>query len=596
MLFGFIFNLIKKNFSLDLRSLALFRILVASLLIFDFLFTRLPYFTLFYTKEGMIQQEKGIHSSLNFVSASNGYQFALFILFIVCCFILLVGYKTKWALLGTWILYASFDAKNFLIINGGDRIMCLMLFWALSLPLSRYFSIDSAFSKEKQKNTSVFSVSSFAYISQILMIYYFSYFFKTGFAWKSGQAIYYSLMMDQFRTGWGSMLLKYPDLMSVLTYMTLYLEISILFLFLLFGFWWPLRMVIIFIMCGFHISTGLFLHIGLFSWICVISWIVFLPGEFWKKIKKITTVKKHPLTVYYDGQCSFCKKSIALIKTFLLLPSHVSFLEAQSNKQALLEMEKQNSWLVTHNHTEYKNQWNAGIILLSYSPLFFYLTPLLKLKIFSIPGNWLYKKVASNRQKLGHLLPEFSLREHKPLKVFSLMSSVFFLLCFMHVVLENVRYTDFEYPKNIYSLKKWNEIRDFLHLYQGWWMFAPGDSYYNSWIILSAIKSNEHKKEAIDLWRQGKPVNINRPHRYDLTFPGFRFREFIPKITYGHPEYSVDYLIYLCNKWNKKLNKNNERIQNIEFSIYEQKVPPFGEQFPNPTKRIIKYQECPQRT
>ena len=600
MVFCFISKQIKKNFSLDLRSLALFRVLVSSLLITDFLFTRLPYFTLFYTDKGVLPLATipytDVNSSLNFVSANSGYQMTLFILAVLCFFMLLVGYKTKSAIFGAWILYISFRSRNYLIWNAGIIVMILMLFWSLCLPLSRYFSIDSSFTKDNQKRqtTRVFSVNSFAFISQILLIYYFAYLHKTGELWKSGQALYYILMMDEFRTPWGDILLQYPSIMQALTQLTLYIECLIPILFILFGFWWPLRMAIIFIMCGFHLSMELFLHTGFFQYICIIGWMAFLPGEFWEKIKTITLRKKnHPLRVYFDGQCSFCKKSIALIKTFLILPPHVSFLEAQSHQKALLEMEKRNSWLVTQNQTEYQDRWSAVITLLSYSPLFFYLAPLLRGKIFSVPGNWLYKKVASNRQKVGHFLPDFKQQEQRTNRVFSILLSVFFLFCFIYVLVANVITTNFEHYSKHIPPKKWDQIGAFLHLHQSWNMFAPNPPADTGWIILSATKSNGNKTEKIDLWKQGKPVSMEKPQRYDMTFPVFRFRVLIEALAYSYPQHYTAYLTYLCNKWNEKLTPKKERIQNVEFIHMKQTIPPFGTKFPKPETIILHNQVCP---
>ena len=598
MFFCFISKQIKKSFSLDLRSLALFRVLASSLLVTDFLFTRLPYFTLFYTDKGILPLKEifgDYNSSLNYISANSMYQMILFILTILFSLMLLVGYKTKWAVLGSWVLLASFNTRNFLILNGGDNLMCFMLFWSLCLPLSRYFSIDSSFTKDNQKKqTTIFSVNSFAFISQILMVYYFTYLLKTGNAWKNGQAVYHALMVDEFRTSFGDILLQYPNIMQMFTYLTLYLESLVPILFILTGFWWPLKIAFILIMCTFHLSMGLFLHIGHFSWICIIGWMAFLPGEFWEKIKTITLRKKnHPLRVYFDGQCSFCKKSIALIKTFLILPPHVSFLEAQSHQKALLEMEKRNSWLVSQNQTEYQDRWSAVITLLSYSPLFFYLAPLLRGKIFSVPGNWLYKKVASNRQKLGHFLPDFKQQEQRTNRAFSILLSVFFLFCLIYVLVWNVRTTNFNHFSKYFPAEKWNAIGFFLHLDQYWSMFSPAPASHNRWVILSAVKSGNDGKKKINLWKQGEPVTFEKPHEYDMTFPVFRIRKMLKNLSYNYQSYNKHYLTYLCNQWNKKLKKEGEHILSIEFILMTQKTPPYFKKSQKPKKKIIHHQTCP---
>ena len=596
MMFLRIINSVKKNFSLDSRSLALFRVCAAFILIIDFLFTRLPYFTLFYTEKGILPLKSLLvgdsfwasSSSLNFISSSYGYQIALFILAIVFFLMLFIGYKTKWAVLGSWILLASFQSRNFLIFNSGDTLLLLMLFWTLYLPLGRHFSVDSSLQEQQQKPFSVFSVNSFSFIFQILFVYYFSYLLKTDDIWKTGQGVYYALMLDNFRTVWGDILLQYPYVMKILSYITYYIvENLVLFLFVFLGVWWRFRLVLILSMCLFHLSLGFFLHLGLFPWICMAGWIAFLPAEFWEKMGRRLPGKKNNLLVYYDGSCLFCKKAILLIKTFLILP-HVSFFEAQSDKQALSEMEKRNSWLVFDDKEGWQGRWPAWIILVSHSPLFFYLSPLLKTKIISNFGDWFYQKVAGNRQKLGHLLPDLQVKKKlRQGKALSILLSGFFFFCFIYSVVWNVRATNFIYYSK-YMPQKWNGFGSFFHLHQYWNMFSPKPLDITGWIILSAVKLNGADK--IDLWRQGQPLSMEKPYRYDMSFSCFRIRKMMENLVLEHKNYSRYYLTYLCDKWNKKTDE--QLIKNIRFIYMKQIVPPIGEELPEPEKILIRRKTC----
>ncbi len=586
-------NAIKKNFSLDTRSLALFRVSVALILIVDFLCTRLPYFTLFYTDKGLLPLKNlfgsgsfwASTSSLNFISSSCTYQFALFVLAILCFFMLLIGHKTRWAVFGSWILLVSFHSRNFLIINSGDTLLCLMLFWALYLPLNRHFSIDSTVQGE-QKATTAFSVNSFAFIFQLLLVYYFTYLLKTDLIWKNGQGVYYALMLHDFRTVWGDILLQYPNVMKILSHTTYYfIESLIPFLFVLFGFWWRFRVLIILLMCGFHFSLALFLHLGLFSWICMAGWLALLPSGFWEWVRVFLPGRKKPLTVYYDGDCSFCKKSTALIKTFFILP-HVECVAAQSNAQAISEMKKRNSWLVFNSDIGWQGRWQAGVTLISYSPVFFYLKPLLSLKIISIAGDWFYGKVAKNRVTLGHLLPAFNVKKPTGSRWLSILLSVFFSVCFIYVLMWNVRSTNFKYYSK-YMPREWNGVGAFFHLHQYWNMFAPKPLSHTGWIILSATEEGTDQK--IDLWKKGRPVTKEKPHRYDETFPVFRFRKMMENLIGKHKQHSKSYLIYLCDKWNKKTDRHVRQIQLIRMRY---QIPPPDKKIPEAHETVVQTHDC----
>ncbi len=585
---------IKYNFSLDTRSLALFRVLVSLILIVDFIFTRMPWFTLFYSNKGLLPfwafWNKGSFqssvSSLNFVSPLLVYQWALFILAIIFFLMLLVGYKTKWALLGSWILLVSFQSRNFLILNSGDILLGMLLFWALRLPLGKYFSIDGALRDQKEKP--VFSVNSVVFILQILLVYYFTYILKSHEVWKTNQGVYYALMLENFRTVWGDILLQYPSLMRMLSFITYYVvENLIFFLFVFFGFLWRVKTVLILCMCLFHLSLGFFLHLGLFSYICMAGWLALLPPEFWEKISCFPN-KKKVLKVYYDGHCSFCRKTVFLIKTFLILQK-VSVFTIQSDEQALSESEKRNSWVVFDPETKWHGRFQAFRVLLSHSALFFYLAPLLRTKWISCAGDWLYKKTAKNRRKLGYFIPALKASEksHQRRTFLSVGLAVFFFICFLYVLAWNIRTVNFKYYGQ-YMSKQWNGFGAFFHLYQYWNMFAPKPMDTTGWIILSAVTKDTEEK--IDLWRKGKPLDMEKPHRYDTTFPVFRFRKMLENLVYKHKKYSKYYLQYLCDQWNTK--KTSRAVKHIELIYMKQKVPPPGEEFTAPKKISIRKKTC----
>ena len=483
-----------KNFSLDSRSLALFRVCISILLLIDFLFTRLPYFTLFYTEEGISPTHNILKQysyllrtfSVNFLSNITFFQYILF--FTTVCFLILlaIGYKTKWTALGCWIFVVSFFSKNPIIYNSGDMLVYLLLFWALFLPLGNHFSVDHAFNKNKEKSSHVFSINSCAFILQILMIYLFTYILKRSDIWESNQAVYYALMLDNFRTPLGDLLLPYPKIMQVLSYLTYHvIEKYIFFVFFILGCYWKLRMALIFIMCGFHFSLGAFLHLGFFSWICMVAWLTLLPSEFWDRLRLLLPKNKEPLTVYYDQACSFCEKSVRLLKTFLILP-HVSFIKASQNPEATIQMEKKKSWLIITPSKEVLNRWEVFACLISYSPLFFYLAPVFRLRFFSLIGNHLYHVVSKNRNWLDKMIPRIQEQKPSSFSFFQPILSVFFFVCLIYVWMWNIRTVDFDKYQNIFP-PKLNGMGHFFHLYQKWNVFSPPPS-QSVWLILFGVR------------------------------------------------------------------------------------------------------------
>ena len=553
-----------KNFSLDSRSLSFFRVGIGLTFLIDYLFTRIPYADLFYFRGG-ISSTNSHASSLAFIHSADWFQLLLLLSTILCFCLFIVGYKTRYTSFIAWILLISIHTKNDMIVNSGDILGYLLLFWALPLPLNKHFSIDSAL--KEQKPTEHFSLFSIFFIGQILLVYWMTFLLKNHPVWQNGDAIYYAMMLDNFRTYWGDILLQYPYLMKILTHITYYfIEGSVPLILLFAGFIPQLRIFLIFLMLTFHISLNLTMHLGMFSYFSVLMWCALLPSEFWNYLKKY--IPKKSLHVYFDDKCFFCKKSTYLLKTFLILP-HIKLMPGQSNPSALSEMEKRNSWVVWDEDKAWQSHFSAFVELVSLSPLFFYLAPILRLKWISSLGNKVYGVVSKKRNNLNLSIPEDVPFFQKRKWIFSLF--MFYSFCFLYVILWNVRTLNFKHYEK-YFPRKYNEPGYFLHIAQYWSMFAPYPMKKGGYIILSATRKDDTK---IDLWRNGAPVRITpqAPYRYDKTFPVFRFRKMIENIIHkkNNPEIRKTYLRYLCRKWNKKLKENP--IKRIEL-IYMSTVTP----------------------
>ncbi len=73
----------------------------------------------------------------------------MFTLHLIFGIMLILGYKTRWAMLAAFIMTTSVHNRNWMVNNGGDDILRSLLFLSVFLPLNRCFSLDSAL-KEKE--------------------------------------------------------------------------------------------------------------------------------------------------------------------------------------------------------------------------------------------------------------------------------------------------------------------------------------------------------------------------------------------------------------------------------------------------------------
>lgn len=283
-----------KIFEMDLRSLALFRIGIALLILFDIGF-RLFDLTAHYGEEGVLPLQAATHffhysawTSFHYWSGSPLYQALLFGLNGCAALALLVGYRTRLMTLFCWIFMLSLHDRNPLILNGGDILFKMMLFWSLFLPLGGRFSLDSR--HVESLSNRVLSWGTAAYLLQIAIVYWGGGFYKWfGGGWQEGTAIHYALFIDQYVTPIGAWMREWSAFFPFLTYFTYYFEV--LGPVVALSPWQngPLRTLVTIAFILMHTCFGLCLAIGIFPTICVVAWIPFFPTWFWDRLTKQQT-------------------------------------------------------------------------------------------------------------------------------------------------------------------------------------------------------------------------------------------------------------------------------------------------------------------
>lgn len=277
---------------IDVRSLAAFRIGLGLLLLAD-LGSRSDDLVAHYTDNGVLPRAAAIdlyndnaHFSLHLMSGAWQIQVALFVLAGVFAAMLLVGYRTRQVTIVCWVLLVSLHTRNTLVLNGGDTLLRVLLFWAMFLPLGAACSWDSWRSLDtRSRDQLVISVSSFALLIQICLMYWFSFLFKSDPIWtREGSAISYALNVDQITKPFGRWLLNYPEMLKYMSYATLWLEGMGPFLFFVpFVRRWS-RPLMVGVFASFHISIFLCMALGLFPWACCVGLLLFLPSTFWDSL------------------------------------------------------------------------------------------------------------------------------------------------------------------------------------------------------------------------------------------------------------------------------------------------------------------------
>ncbi len=291
-------------FTIDLRSLALFRMGLALCILAD-VCTRCGDLLAHYTDRGIYP--RAIHfqlaedaSSLWSIHTTNGTTLFIALLFLLqilaACFLLL-GWRSRWATFACWLLACSLRYRNPYVCNGGDVILVILLFWSLFLPLGARYSLDAARNRTHPLPQSLCSPATAALLLQVCLIYWVSALTKFDPSWRTeGTALQDALFLESFHTPLSPLVAELPGAwLRFFTISTLYLEEAgpVLALLPFFRGWLRAGMAVTFM--AFHLlGIAAILNIGLFPLICAVAWLPFLPACIWRGRRSRTVLWEQP--------------------------------------------------------------------------------------------------------------------------------------------------------------------------------------------------------------------------------------------------------------------------------------------------------------
>jgi hypothetical protein len=286
---------LEELFGVDLRSLALFRIGAAAMILAD-LALRARYIEENYTDAGVEPRtivldylQSGTLPAVHLLGGSYWFQVLLFVIAAVFALMLLIGWRTRIATVASWYLLDSLHRRRFLFLDGGDLALRLVLFWSIFLPLGARYAMDArrrARTGPSLEHGTVLSAASAALLLQVAYIYFFGGVLKAGPEWQAGTALYYALREDWWARPLGAYLRQFPDLMWWLTWAAR--DFEIVGSLLLFSpiFTGVLRTIMVVALWGFLMAIGVCLQVGLFPWICGVALLPFVPAWAWDRLPR----------------------------------------------------------------------------------------------------------------------------------------------------------------------------------------------------------------------------------------------------------------------------------------------------------------------
>lgn len=396
----------------DGLQLEIVRFFIGCLLLINYIGLT-PYLVDFYSNDGWVNLAAIDYEvntpwiiSIHFWITETWQLLALHGFFLAACIGFTIGFHTRWVKWIVLIGHLSYLHRNPAIIYGVDNILASLLLLLCLAPIGRHFSIDAVRRNYKKKinnlNTELsFQPSPWGFACtrliqlQMATLYFFSAVDKLkGETWWSGDALWIALNNFEFNNISVMWLAEHYWVANLMTYATLMIELG--YTFLIWG--KPTRPYFLAAALILHLGIAVLMGLYLFAAVMAVGHLAFLRTEWilntlnaWKK-----TIGQ--LEMFYDGQCGFCKRSMAWLLAF----------DGLNQIQATDFRDKQLPTIDYHQHekaiylsnpsTNPLSGFNAYQYLVGRIPGLLWLFPLFNIPYLSKKvGSAVYRYVASNR-------------------------------------------------------------------------------------------------------------------------------------------------------------------------------------------------------
>ena len=280
------------TFTLDARSLAVYRIGLGLLLLADCLL-RTRDFRLMFAADGMFPLETlfRYHAdstlwSAAFLIDADWWSGVVLATEGLAGLALAAGYRTRTATLVGWIALVSVIRRTSPAVNAGDIWLACQMFWSMFLPLGARWSVDAwrSGSRERapQPAGAVRSVASAALVLQLAAVYLGAGLAKCNADWFAGDALVHALSVHDHGTVVGMALGSLAWLTRPLQWGVLLVEIGLPLILLAV----PravVRGTIVALFIAFHASIWLAMTVGLFAAIGIVAWLPLIPTAAWTR-------------------------------------------------------------------------------------------------------------------------------------------------------------------------------------------------------------------------------------------------------------------------------------------------------------------------
>ncbi|AZQ14006.1 HTTM domain-containing protein [Halorubrum sp. PV6] len=499
---------------IDRRALAAFRIGLGVLLIVDLL-ARSRSLTAFYTDGGVLPSRAFFadYSTIRSVHAFVGEPWAVGVLFAaaaVFALALTVGYRTRLATVVSWLLLLSLHTRNPMVLNAGDSLLLMLLFWSVFLPLGARWSVDAVkradasagagsdadadstttgdtdSASRSPSGPAVATVATMAVLVQVLVMYATNAVHKyESELWMNGDAIAYIMQADQFTYLLGNHLAEFHGLLRAFSLLWIGLLFASPLLLLLRGL--P-RAAVASLFVGMHLGMAATIRIGLFPLVVVVAFIPFYQTPVW----------------------DLAERGVALL-----------------------------------DRSGSRTRWRARFVSTAR-------------RFLAVTGA--FPRPAVDGRGLRSRVERLSAGVARGRVLVTTVVPYVFLVLIVLSSAQAVGYADTPEPGE--------EVLEAVEMDQSWRMFAPDPLHTTRWYVVPGTLEDGSEW---DVFRDAA-VDYDRPARVETTYPSARWRKYLSNVYSADNEKHRSYFAnYLCDDWNRTHDTSVEQLTVTQS--YERTIP-----------------------
>ena len=350
----------------------------------------------------------GGYSLFAWLPATDAWVWTIFLLSCLSAFMLTIGFLTRASSILLFATLVTLHHRNPLVLNSGDTFFRATSFFLMFSQAGVALSLDRliriARGKESGDPAPRAPWAMRMIQLQLAFLYIWAFAWKAmGTMWFSGTAVYYTSRLSEFWRFPVPYVFEHLWTIKLWSWATLLVELALGTLIWIkeFRYWVLLAGVLL------HLGIEYSMNIQLFAFIMIGAYVTFVDPKHlesafaWLRAKWNSATRfKNPIPVLYDGNCSFCIRTLEVVRRLNVFRrlEFVNMHDPQTRERFPdFDPERGDREMLVPT----KNGWLGGFFAFRHAawhlPLFWPLLPLLYLRPVVAAGDHLYKRIAARR-------------------------------------------------------------------------------------------------------------------------------------------------------------------------------------------------------